>query len=640
MGAARRRRRADHRASRSRGGSVRPGFSGGALWVYLLLIVANVVIYVPVWSHHFLDMDDPAYISENPQVAAGLTWQGLVWAFTTGHADNWHPLTWLSHMLDVQLFGVTPGPHHLTNVVLHIANTLLLFGLLHRMTGQVGRSAVVAGLFGVHPLHVESVAWVAERKDVLSTLFGLLTLWGYVAYVRQPRVARYLVVVLLLALGLMAKPMLVTLPFVLLLLDFWPLGRLAGGAGTAGRPESAALIDPRSALKVVWEKVPLLGLTLASSIVTFVAQQRGGAVIGFEVLPLGQRVANALVSYVAYIGKMLWPTRLAVIYPYPHSLPIWWVIGSLLGLIGVSVLVIRAARRAPYLPVGWLWYLGTLVPVIGLVQVGIQSMAADRYTYVPLIGLFIILAWGIPDLLTRWSYRHIALPIGAGLVLVACSITASVQVQYWKNRTALWERAVDVTKGNYLAHNNLGNVLAQMGKTDEAIAHYAEALRIKPGLAEAHNNLGFTLAGRGRADEAMTHYAEALRIKPDYVEARSNLGVALATQGRVDEAIQELREALRMAPNDAEVHANLAEMFVRKGQVTESARHYSEAIRLNPGDPDTHFRLGLILADQGKLEDAARHFEAAVTLNPRFQRARQALDDLTSRRSRSGLGTR
>jgi Flp pilus assembly protein TadD len=639
MGAARRKRRADHRARKSRGGSVGPVFSERNLSVCLLLIVVTLVVYGQVWNHDFISVDDPQYITQNPQVAGGLTWRGVVWAFTTGHEANWHPLTWLSHMLDVELWGLQSGPHHLTNVVLHVANTLLLFGLLQRMTGQTGRSAVVAALFALHPLHVESVAWAAERKDVLSTLFWMLALWGYVAYARKPRLGRYLRVVLLLALGLTAKPMLVTLPFVLLLLDYWPLGRLSVGAGSGDRSSSAPFIDPRAALKLVWEKLPLLALTVASSIVTFVVQHRGGAVVQVDTLSLGRRVANALVSYVAYIGKMFWPTRLAALYPYPESLPVSWVIGSILGLIGVSVVVMWAGRRHPYLPVGWLWYLGTLVPVIGLVQVGVQPMA-DRYTYVPLIGLFVILAWGIPEFLARWPYRRVALPIAAGLALVACTIIASHQVRYWKSSLALWAHTVDVTNENYLARFNLAVFLAQSGRSDEAIAQYAEVLRIRPYYVAAHNNLGFVLASVGRLDEAMAHYAEALRIFPGYVEARNNLGAALAAQGRVDEAIKEFREAVRIAPVDAESHYNLAALLRGKGQLTEAAHHYSAGLRSNPEDPDAHYRLGLILAEQGKLEEAVRQFETAVTLNPGFQRARQALDDLTRPRRRSGPDTR
>jgi tetratricopeptide (TPR) repeat protein len=335
---------------------------------------------------------------------------------------------------------------------------------------------------------------------------------------------------------------------------------------------------------------------------------------------------------VAYIGKMFWPTRLAVLYPYPRSLPSWWVIGSVVILLGVSVVALRLARRAPYLPVGWFWYVGTLVPVIGLVQVGSQSMAADRYTYVPLIGLFIVLAWGIPDLLGR-RYPRSALPVAAALAIVACAILAGRQVRYWANTEVLWTRAVEVTSANYQAHNDLGNILAAQGRVEAAAAHFAEALRLRPDFVEAHNNLGFTLARLGRTDEAMAHFAEALRLRPTYAEAHNNLGLALAAHGRADEAIREFREALRLKPDAAETHVNVAVLLARQGQADEAVRHYAEAIRLEPAAPDAHYLLGQLLADQGNVEDAARHLETALRLNPRLLKARQALGELAARRA-------
>ena len=564
VGPSPRRKRASRTADEAKTGAVRPWVFQRTVWVCALLIALDLVVYAPVWHHDFTDYDDPTYITQNPEVRSGLTWRGVVWAFTTGYAANWHPLTWLSHLLDVELYRLSPGPHHLTSVIVHIANTLLLFGVLRRMTGQVGRSALVAGLFGVHPLHVESVAWAAERKDVLSTLFWLLTLRGYVAYVRHPRVGRYLMVLALFALGLMAKPMLVTLPFVLLLLDVWPLRRLAVGPGSGHRPTSPTFIDRRAALEVVREKVPLLVLTVASSVVTFMVQRQGGAVLRLEEFPFGQRAANALVSYVAYTGRTVWPTGLAVFYPYPHALPEWQVIGSVLVLLGVTVGVIRLVRPAPYLLVGWFWYLGTLVPVIGLVQVGGQGLA-DRYTYIPLIGLFIILAWGIPDALARWPHRRIALPIAAGLAIVACMGLASHQVRYWKNSEALWTRAVDVTGDNWIAHGQLGNVLARSGRTEEAMAHYAEALRMSPDYAEAHNNLGVALAAQGRIDEAMREFQEALRTRPDYADAHFNVAAVLARKGQLAEATTHLETAIRLNPGFDKARQVLDALTSRRG---------------------------------------------------------------------------
>jgi tetratricopeptide (TPR) repeat protein len=610
-------------------------FSGQARWVSLGLIAVNLIVYASVWHHEFVDYDDRAYVTENAVVSGGLTWHGVAWAFTTGDEANWHPLTWLSHMLDVQLYGLSPGPHHLTNLLFHIASTLLLFGLLHRMTGALGRSAFVAGLFAVHPLHVESVAWVAERKDVLSTLFWMLALWAYVEYVRRPQLLRYLLVLLFFALGLMAKPMLVTLPFVLLLLDFWPLGRVALGPNPEDR------VPPRNGRStpghLVWEKIPLLALSIVSSVVTLIVQRRGRAVIGLDAIPLKLRVANALVSSVAYIGKMLWPTRLAVLYPYARSLPGWWVAGALVGLMGVSVAVIWAGRRHPYLPVGWLWYLGTLVPVIGLVQVGHQAMA-DRYTYVPLIGLFVIVAWGVPDLLVRCRLRRIALP-AAGLVILGYAITARGQLQYWENSTALWTHALEVTTGNYIAHNNIGLILARQGRNDEAICEFLEVLWINPDYAEAHNSLGIILAGQGKLDEAIAHYSEALRIKPDYAEAYNNLGIALARLGRTGEAIDELSEALRINPDLVEAHNNLGIALATQGKLDEAIAHYTEALRIKPDYAEAHNNLGVALAREGRTGEAINELSEALRIKPDYQEARHSLEDLTSRKKRPERGT-
>ncbi|OHE89167.1 MAG: hypothetical protein A3G75_16095, partial [Verrucomicrobia bacterium RIFCSPLOWO2_12_FULL_64_8] len=517
----------------------------------MALIAATVVVYAPVRHFEFVTWDDPNYITENPHVQGGLTWQGALWALTTGDPPYWHPLTWLSHMLDVQVFGLNAGGHHLPNVLLHIGNAILLFGLLHWMTGALGRSAFVAGLFAFHPLRVESVAWVSERKDVLSTLFWMLTLWAYVSYARRPRRGRYLVVLLLFALGLMTKPMLVTLPFVLLLLDVWPLGRVSLKTGPGGGSGWATLRDQRPVvLRLVREKLPLLALAVASSMVTFVVQERVGAIGELGARPWDLRLQNAMVSYVAYIGKMLWPAGLAAFYPYPRSLPAWQVVGSILGLIGVSVAVIRAARRCPYLPVGWLWYLGTLIPVIGLIQAGDQALA-DRFSYVPLVGLFIMVAWGIPELLARWRYRSIALPATAGLTLLACAISSWNQVQYWKSSMTLWTRTLNVTTGNYRAHHNLGLALAISGKGDEASAYFSEALRLKPDFAEAHNNLGSALANQGKFDQAIAHFSEALRFKPDSAEAHYRLGLALARLGKGDQAIPHFSDAIRLKPDYA-----------------------------------------------------------------------------------------
>ena len=586
-----------------------------AIWVVLALIAVNLLVYAAVRHYEFAGVwDDLPYVTQNPNVAKGLTWEGTRWAFTTGYAANWHPITWLSHMLDVQLFGMNAGAHHVTNLVLHIANTVLLFGWLLSTTGALGRSAFVAALFAVHPLHVESVAWVAERKDVLSTLFWMLTVWAYVAYVRRPRLGRYVAVALLFGLGLMAKPMLVTLPFVLLLLDYWPLGRVALGDWPAWR-------------RLVREKIPLLALAAASSVVTFLVQRHGGSVNSLDVLPVYLRLENVAVAYVGYIGKMLWPADLTTLYPFVRSLPEWQVAGSTIILAGISAITVKLAPRWPYVAVGWLWYLGMLVPVIGLVQVGGQSMA-DRYTYVPLIGLFIIVGWGFTDLLVGWQYRRIGLPAAAALIVGACVVAARAQVGYWANAFVMWSHALEVTSNNYRANANLGNIFAERGDSARAIIHYSEALRINPKFLDMRNNLANALARQGKVNEAMEQYRQALRIVPEYASAHNGLGALLADQGRVAEAIDHYRKALQTDPNFAQARNNLAAALAGEGKVDEAIQQLREAVRIEPNSTEFHYNLGLLLKTKGDTAEAARHFQTALTLNPKYLDARRALNDL------------
>jgi protein O-mannosyl-transferase len=593
------------------------------LWISLALIAASVFIYAGVRNHDFVAWDDPEYVNENLHVTAGLTWEGARYAFTTGHMGNWHPLTWLSYMLGVQLFGPSAAPQLLINLLLHILNTLLLFGLLHKITGALGRSAFVAALFATHPLHVESVAWVSERKDVLSTLIGLLALWAYVEYTRLPGRIRYLAVLLLFALALMSKPMLVTLPLVMLLLDYWPLRRISLQADAQDRPGLAPAQQRHIALQLVREKLPMLAVAMICGLITLVTQRSAGAVTGLTQLPLNLRVANALVSYTAYIGKMLWPANLSALYPLSPLLPVA-VLGSGLALIVVSLAAIREGRRHPYLLVGWMWYLVALAPVIGLIQVGSQSMA-DRYTYVPLIGLFIVLAWGIPDLIPRWRFREFMLPAAAGILVLGCAITARAQAEYWKDTMTLWAHALEVTSDNDIAHNLLGDALAKHGRAQEAVAHYSEALRIKPDNAEAHNGLGLALANQGRWSEALTNYSEAVRLKPAFVDAHSNMGIALASQGRIEEAIGQYSEALRINPEFATGHNDLGVALANQGKTSEAVFQFSEVLRLRPDDPDAENNLGILLASQGMVDEAIAHFDAAVRLNPGFELARNNL---------------
>jgi tetratricopeptide (TPR) repeat protein len=587
--------------------------------ICLFLAMATAVVYWQVGGHQFINLDDDVYVYENPVVQAGLTARGFAWAFTTFTAANWHPLTWLSHMLDVQLFGLNPGSHLRTNLVLHILNTLLLFLALRRMTGAVWRSALVAALFALHPLHVESVAWVSERKDVLSTFFWMLTLLAYAHYTeRTESWGRYVLVIAGLALGLMSKPMLVTLPFVLLLLDCWPLNRLRWQRADGFK----GLLT--KALPLIREKIPLFALVAASSIVTYLAQQHGGAVKSLTRFSLPVRLVNVIVSYASYIGKMLWPGKLAVYYPYEQSHPASQVIGAALLLLSLSALAVYAARRRGYILTGWLWYLGTLVPVIGLVQVGEQALA-DRYTYVPLIGLCVMIVWGAADLMEGWRERRLATGVAAGaLVIVLCVLTWK-QVERWRDSVTLYQHTLSVTSNNYVINTNLGYALSKAGRRVEGIAYLNEALRIEPYFFEAHNSLGAALTEEKRLDEALNHFEIALRLHPDSAKVHSNMGAALGMMGRLDQAAAHLKEALRIDPDYSNTHFNLGLILLRQGKMDEAAERLSEAVRLQPDSAEAHNAYGYALETQGQFAEAIEHFKIALRLNPNYAQAQNNL---------------
>lgn len=578
---------------------------GKKLCISAFLILTVTAAFWQVGNHEFLQYDDVQYVTENQHVQAGLTGAGVVWAFTTTLAGNWHPLTWISHMLDCQLYGLNPRGHHLTNLLLHLVNSLLLFLVLQRMTGAYWRSGFVAALFGLHPLHVESVAWVAERKDVLSTLFWMLTMWAYVRYTERPGISRYALALCTYALGLLAKPMLVSLPFVLLLLDYWPLGRIWLNLPTGDfrildyipardRPQRSLILRP------VWEKIPFFVLTVASCIVTFVVQHMAGATESIDLFPVKVRIANALVSYVDYIVKMLWPARLGAFYPHPGAnLPMWQIFGATFLLIAISIVVMRAAKRYPYLAMGWLWYLGILVPVIGLVQVGGQAMA-DRYTYVPLVGLFVMISWGIADFLGDWRYGRIVLPVFAGLLISALMAITWFQMGKWRNSATLFEHTLRVTKNNNIMHNNLGGILTQQGRFAEAAVHYAKAIQIQPKHIKARNNLAVALVHLGKIDEAIVHYRKVLELAPNHAGAHNNLGNALIMQGKLDEGKAEFSAALEINPNYAEPHNNLGVILAREGRLNEAITHFSKALRINPSYVQAQKNLRLASQQAGK----------------------------------------
>ena len=612
--------------------------------ISLLLITVTFATFSQILNHEFVNYDDDEYVTNNGHVQSGFTRDNLVWAFTTTHASNWHPLTWLSHMVDCSLYGLNPRGHHLTNLLLHIANTLLLFWALRWMTGVVWQSFFVAALFALHPLHIESVAWVAERKDVLSTCFWMITMVTYYRYTDSPNVGRYLMVVGVFALGLMAKPMLVTLPFVLLLLDFWPLKRfrisrlpIIAPEADGGHSKHLPGRGP-SPLPFLYEKIPFFVLSVASSVVTLVAQHKSGAISSLAHVPITLRISNGLVSYVAYIGKMVWPYKLAVMYPLPPAIPGWQVVGSTLLLACISVMALRKANQYPYLIVGWLWYLGTLVPVIGLVTVGLQSMA-DRYTYVPLIGLFIMIAWGIPDLLQGSRHRRFAISITAGMVLLGLATCTWWQLGHWKNSVTLFQRSLDLTSGSYVIHNNLGLALAKRGRLDEAMGHYAEALKNNPDLmavAEVHNNMGIALAKQGRLNEGVVHFSEALKLTPGYAKAHNNMGIALAKQGRLNEAVFHFSEALKSDPEYAGAHNNLGLVLMSQGNFNESVSHFSEALRLEPYYAEAHSNLGVALEREGKMDEAISHYTEALRIDPDYGKALRNLGFALAKQGRLG----
>ena len=598
-----------------------------------VIAIATLVVYAPVWHHDFIALDDDVYVTDNRHVQAGLTADGIVWAFTTAHSSFWQPLTWLSHMTDCQLFGMNAGAHHLTNVALHVANVLLLLGALHGLTGTIWRSALTAAVFALHPLHVESVAWVAERKDVLSTTAAFAALWAYSAYVKRPGRIRLAWPMLAFAVGLLAKPMIVTLPAVLLLLDWWPLDRLRTATPVA----------------LVAEKLPFFVLALGVSILTVVVAARTGAVVSLAHLSIGMRVQSALVSYVRYLGKAFWPARLAVFYPLPKVWPVEAVVGAGLLFASITAAVVFTRRGYPYLAVGWLWFIATFAPVIGLFQSGRQAMA-DRFTYVPLIGLTIAVLWGAESLLHSRPTALRAATAAMIFVIAALGIASRRQVETWHDSVTLFTHALAVTTDNAVAHNNLGYVLVRQGKTEEAVAHFRAALAIDPGESDALYNLGDVLLRSDRVDDAVAHFSgvvagrpgdpvahhdlgkalakrgdigraadeftTALRLQPNYPDAHYNLGVVLATQGKPDEAIVEFTRALEDDPHHPQAHNAIGSVLLARGRAGDAIPHLVEAVRFDPGDPANHYNLGVALLAEERTADAVSEFREAVRLKP------------------------
>jgi len=597
-----------------------------------VLVVLTVAAFAGVRRNGFVLYDDRKYVTNNPHVRAGLTAGGVVWAFTTGRASNWHPLTWISHMTDETVFDGHPAGHHLVSLLLHAASVVVLFLWLQRATGALGRSAFVAALFGVHPLHVESVAWVAERKDALSTLFWFLAILSYVRWIETREPGRRAAVVVLAAAGLLAKPMLVTLPLTLLLLDVWPLGRLP-----LGSPRATVL----RAWPLIVEKWPLIALSLASTVVTFLVQRAGGAVGSLERYPPGLRAANAVVAYVAYLRKMLWPSDLAVFYPYPAGgVPAARVLGGLAVLVAVTAIAFGARYRRPYLLVGWLWFLGTLVPVIGLVQVGIQSMA-DRYTYVPLVGIFIAAAWGLTEIAeragapaggrsTRWLY------VPALVLVLLLDTRTRAQVRTWRDSESLFRNAVAVTESNGESHLDLGIALVESGRVEEAIAEYREAIRLQPASARALGRLGVALGRLGQNDEARARFEDALRADPRLGEVRTQFAQFLLVVGALDEAAEQFEAAIRLQPGEPAPQAGLGTVRLRQGRTEDARASFERALALDPYSAEAHLGLGRLAERRNDLPEALAQFREATRLDPSDTNARAALEAALARPSPPG----
>jgi len=582
----------------------------------LSLAVMSFVAFSPILTNNFVNYDDNLYISDNASIKNGINGDSILWAFTSAHAANWHPLTWVSHMLDWGLFGANPAGHHFVSLIFHICSVIFIFLFFNKATGQLWPSAFAAAFFALHPLRVESVAWVAERKDVLSMFFGAALLYVYALYVEMPSIKKYFLCLFLFVLGLMAKPMLVTLPFLLLLLDDWPFRRWQKSAEPVKAANSNPAASAKNPLKkkrpvrtaektktdpqkinihspvyILLEKVPFIIFAIVSSILTIWAQNKGGTIISFYKLTFSERLANTLVSYVGYVGKMFWPVNLSVFYPYQSSLPPWQIALSFFILLAITVWAIYTIKTLPFIFVGWFWYLGTLIPVIGLMQVGNQAMA-DRYTYLPSIGLVVMIVWGGLYLLkSDKAQKMFLLPAGLVILLILSGLTWR-QAGYWKSSVELFSHALKVQSDNYLAHVSLGVALAEEGRSQDSIKHYQTAIEINPQYFLAHYNMGNVYKELGDMDKAFLHFQEVIKLKPDFSDAQNNVGIIL-------------------------------ELHYKKN--AEAISHYRQALAVTPDNPGYHFNLGMALMQEGKLPEATQHFQQAIELNPDYGAARRAL---------------
>jgi tetratricopeptide (TPR) repeat protein len=573
--------------------------------VSIFLLLATLAIFLQTVTFDFVTYDDPDNIYENPYVKDGFSLRSFWWAFSSGgKLGDYNPLTWLTHMIDCEMYGIKPAGHHFTNVLFHVVNAIFLFVVLRILTNTLWQSAFVAALFAVHPLHVESVAWVTERRDVLYGFFWILAIGAYIRYARySASVVRYIIVVLAFAASLLSKSMAVTLPFVLLLLDYWPLERISVSepSVTDTKVKCHRSDIPKASLtRLIAEKIPFFVMSAVICAVTYTVNQRIGTISVVSRLPIASRIDNALVSYIKYILMMMWPKGLAVLYPHPISgLPKWQPVISFLILVAVSAAVIYAGRRRRYLAVGWFWYLGTLFPTIGIIQAGAQAYA-DRYSYIPLIGLFIIIAWGLPDLLAKWRYKRILLSTSAVIVVLALSICSFFQTRYWKDSITLFQHAVDVTRNNSQMHYNLGTALTRQGRLDEAIVQFRKAVKIKSEYPEAHFNLANALREQGSFDEAVNHYQLSLLARPDNAEAHNNLAIVLKLQGKTDEAIHHYHIALKINPEYARAYNNLGSALLAQNKLDEAIDSFRRALQIDPNYTTAQRNLDVALSLRNK----------------------------------------
>jgi Flp pilus assembly protein TadD len=658
------------------------------LLLSVVLFAVTLWTFWPATHNNFVGYDDPVYVTGNPHVQQGLSLKNVEWAFMASDGGNWHPLTWFSHMIDCQLFGLLPWGHHLMNVLFHALNTVLVFLALGRLTqktdpagtGAIWRSFVVTAFFGLHPLRVESVAWVSERKDVLSAFFGLLTLLSYAKYamgdergvssVEGNKMAEsptsnaassrgwYFLSFFFLTLGLMSKPMVVTLPFVLLLLDYWPLRRLRAQSpkfefqtpitefiekllkqlmssiGCSHTPLKQGVNENglgfiSSGTVLLVEKVPFFVLAAVFSVVTVVVQRKEGA-MNLPV-PFVERLGNAVVSYCRYLGQTFFPHNLAFLYPYESKLPIVAIVSATLLLAAISLLAIYWRRQRPYLLTGWLWFIGTLIPVIGLIQVGDQAMA-DRYTYIPSIGLFVALVWSAHDLIRGWQFQRSFFGLIVAAVALIWALQARDQIGVWKTNESLFTHAIAVTSKNYIARNNLGTTFERQGRWDEAASQFRQAMADKPDYAQAHRNLGLVYERQGEPAHAIEEYREAIRLNPSYADPHNALGALFNTQGHVDEAVEEFQQALKLKPDYADAHFNLGLIYARKGLLDDAIREYQAVLDVQPNRGDVHNNLGVALYNKGNVDDAIREYVEAIELEPSYARARFNLGVALSRK--------